>query len=349
MKYYTIAKNNGVFDQYMMENNGHFALISFIDDDLSDIYNKIKHDCVAEQTFEESMLQVVFFEFVSEDNYLYRMSYATGQVKKEFKWPLKKLFKQYHNTEKIANQVEIRNKNITENYKEDTIECQKKTLSIYKKYKFIDRENITSISFRLKKSSKKGKMPLVIYFHGAGCLGEDNIKQYCEYKSMGMFLSKRDCHVLLPQCTNEIGDNIAIIVKYCKSINKLVKKLSEMVQIDYDRIYIVGTSYGGGCAWYSLYEIPNFYAAAIPLMGYFPSYNSTYFDMKAFENENIWIGHAENDKMVSIKDDETMFEMLKNAGYNVKMTKYKKFGHSMCGVFLRKEKWKKWLFEQKRN
>ena len=145
----------------------------------------------------------------------------------------------------------------------------------------------------------------------------------------------------------DIGNNIFIIIKYCKAIKKLVEKLSDYAEIDYSRIYIVGASYGGACAWYSLYECPNFYAAAIPLMGYFPTYNSEQFDIKKFENEKIWIGHAENDKAVSIKDDETMFKMLDGAGYNVKMTRYKKFGHKMCGVFLRREKWKRWLFKQK--
>ncbi len=348
MKYYTIVKNNGIYDKFIIESNVEVALICFCDDDLDNIYQCFRQSCEVEKTiFDNGIMQVVVFEFIGEDNWLYRINYKTDEVSKEFKWPLKKLFKQYKNSEKTSIIIKEKKENILKNYKQDTIVNNKTFISNYKKYTFIDKENLMSIAFRFKKSSKNEKMPLVIYFHGAGALGDDNIKQLWEYKNMGLYLSKKRCHVLVPQGNIDIGNNISIIIKYCKAIKKLVEKLSEYAEIDYSRIYIVGASYGGACAWYSLYECPNFYAAAIPLMGYFPTYNSEQFDVKKFENEKIWIGHAENDKAVSIKDDETMFKMLDGAGYNVKMTRYKKFGHKMCGIFLRREKWKRWLFKQK--
>lgn len=348
MRYYTIVKNNGVFDKFVKESNFGIALICFCDDDLDNIYQIFRQYCEAEKnSFDNGIMQVVVFEFIGEDNWLYRMNYKTGDVKKEFKWPLKKLLKQYKSSEKSITAINKVKEDISKNYQEDTIVCHKTFISSYKKYTFIDRENLLNIAFRIKKSSKKEKMPLVIYFHGAGVIGSDNIKQLWEYKNMGIHLSKRNCHILVPQANHDIGDNISVIIKYCSTIKKLLEKLSEYAQIDYDRIYLVGASYGGACVWYSLYQFPQFYAAAIPLMGYFPTYNSELFDIKNFENENIWIGHAENDKAVSIKDDETMFKMLESAGYNVKMTRYKKYGHGMSGVFLRREKWKKWLFEQK--
>lgn len=349
MKYYTIVLNaDNIFNKYILKSNGETALISFCEDDFADIYQLFKQASDSNDYFDKGMLQAVIFEFVGEDNYLYRMSYSDAEIKKTIKWPLKKLIKQFKNNEKVLIETEKIKKDISENYQEDTIIKQKSFIPNYQKYVFIDRENLRIIAFRLKKSNQNKKMPLVIYFHGAGAIGDDNKKQFLEYKVMGLGLSKRKCTVLVPQSRNEVVENISIITSYCKSVNKLVKKLSEIVQIDYDRVYIVGASYGGACAWYSLYTSPKFYAAAIPLMGYFPTYNSTSFDIKSFEKETIWIGHAENDNVVSIKDDQTMFELLKNAGYNVKMTTYKKYGHKMSGVFIRKEKWEKWLFEQKR-
>lgn len=347
-KYYTVTKDNGIFEKYIQDRDGDMALISFYDEDFSDIYCLLKKSCEAEQTFDEAMLKAVFFEFVGEDNYLYRMNYETGEINKVFKWPLKRLIKQFKNYKKTIQEVETCRSYISSNYEKDTIIKQNSLIPNYEKYKFVDRDNLIEIPFRFKKSSKNEKMPLVIYFHGAGALGKDNIRQFLEYKGLSWGFSKKNCHVLVPQMTKGVGENISIITTYCKSIKKLIEKLLEIAQIDFDRIYIVGASLGGACVWYSLYEFPGFYAAGIPLMGYFPTYNSTKFDIKSFKNENIWIGHSQNDNAVAIKDDQTMYKLLKSAGYNVKMTTYNKYGHGMSGIFVRKEKWKKWLFEQKK-
>ncbi len=350
MRYYTVVNNNEVFNKYIKESNAMVALISFCDEDFKDIYNCLKNNSEATQMFDEGMLSVVMFEFVGEDNYLYEMSYATAEVKRDIKWPLKKIFEYYKNYEKHADGVQRYNKDIEQNYKEDTLIQQRSFIPNYQKYKFVDKENIVAINFRFKQCSKKEKMPLVIYFHGAGSVGTDNIKQFAEYKFLSLGLSKRNCHILVPQCAKEIGlENTFIIKTYCKSIKKLVDNLPQNLQIDFDRIYIIGASYGGACVWYSLYQFPQFYAGAIPLMGYFPEYNSNTFDVTRFAHENIWIGHSANDSMVPIKDDATMFEKLKNLKYNVKMTTYKKYGHGMSCIFIRREHWKKWLFEQKKS
>lgn len=345
--YYTIVNDNILFKQYICESNGEIALISFCEKDFGNLYQCVKQYNEQEKVFDWEMLQAVNFEFVGKDNYLYRMSYTSGEVKKVFKWPLQKLIKQYKDSSKIRSQILKEKEYIANNYQYDMLVKQKSLIPNYSKYKFIDRENLLSIPFRFKKSSKEN-MPLVIYFHGAGALGNDNIKQFLEYKGMSIRLSKRKCNVLIPQSTLDIGENIAIIRKYCKVVKKLVEKLTKIAKIDLDRIYLVGASYGGACVWYSLYDFPKFYAAAIPLMGYFPHCNLLGFDVKRFETENIWIGHAENDKVVLIQDDEKMFEILSSNGYSVKMSRYKKYGHNMSGIFLRKEKWKSWLFVQKR-
>ncbi len=348
MKYYTIVLNQDIFAKYIEKSSDKIALISFCENDFEEIYQCFKQSCQGMNDFDDGMLNVVFFEFIGEDNYSYKMNYSNGEIKKGFKWPLKKLINQYKSSEKIIVEEEKIKNQIAQNYNENKIIKHKSLIPNYGKYNFIDRDSLESIAFRFKKSSKKEKMPLVIYFHGAGALGNDNVKQFLEYMGMGMGVSKRKCNVLVPQCKNGVGENIALIRKYCNSIKKLIEKLTDIAEIDFDRIYIVGASYGGACVWYSMYECPGFYTAAIALMGYFPTYNAHDFDVKKFEKENIWIGHAINDKAVSIKDDETMYHLLKNEGYNVKMSTYKRYGHKMSGIFLRKEKWKKWLFEQKK-
>ena len=103
MKYYTIVKNNGIYDKFIIESNVEVALICFCDDDLDNIYQCFRQSCEVEKTiFDNGIMQVVVFEFIGEDNWLYRINYKTDEVSKEFKWPLKKLFKQYKNSEKTS-------------------------------------------------------------------------------------------------------------------------------------------------------------------------------------------------------------------------------------------------------
>ena len=159
MKYYTIIKNNGIYDKFILESNVEVALICFCDDDVDNIYQCFRQSCEVEKlAFDNGIMQVVVFEFIGEDNWLYRINYKTGEVSKEFKWPLKKLFKQYKNSEKTSIIIKEKKENILKNYQEDTIVNNKTFISNYKKYTFIDRENLMSIAFRFKKSSKNEKI-----------------------------------------------------------------------------------------------------------------------------------------------------------------------------------------------
>lgn len=81
-------------------------------------------------------------------------------------------------------------------------------------------------------------------------------------------------------------------------------------------------------------------------MGYFADVYSADFKIDNMTQTAIWAGHAENDKCVSIDDDNALYDKLKQAGCDIKFSRYPKYGHRMNGVFIRKEKWKQWLFSK---
>lgn len=164
MKYYTIIKNDDIFAKYIKESDGDIALISFCDDDIQDIYMLFKQSCDKEQTIDKSLLSLVNFEFCGEDNYFYKMSYETGDIKKIKKWSLNRLFTQYKNNVETAKKLEEKKKYIACNYESDCIIKQKSFFTNYEKYVFIDRENLRTIAFRLKNPIKTKKCHWLFIF-----------------------------------------------------------------------------------------------------------------------------------------------------------------------------------------
>ena len=70
MKYYTIIKNNGIYDKFILESNVEVALICFCDDDVDNIYQCFRQSCEVEKlAFDNGIMQVVVFEFIGEDNW----------------------------------------------------------------------------------------------------------------------------------------------------------------------------------------------------------------------------------------------------------------------------------------
>lgn len=133
------------------------------------------------------------------------------------------------------------------------------------------------------------------------------------------------------------ADNCADIIKYLIEFYGVVSK----------RIYIYGSSFGGGLVWNFLFRHPQLIAAAVETMGEY--HGKIIADEKAFDSISsipIWMAHSSDDKVVSIKSDDQFYNALKKAGSDVIYTRWDQYGHGMCGHFYRKEKWLNWLLSK---
>lgn len=351
MRYYTIRINDGRYAKYAVESTQGYVLIGFDDCDMQDVYAIFRQECVdrvPEMASDSGVAKHTYLDFVSEDNVHYSMNLLDGGVEKRMKYPLRKVLRQFRALEHKAQKAQQEKADIQARYSHSTIVEQVSFVPWYGRYCYIDKEIGVRIPFRLKKASGKEKKPLVVYLHGAGCIGKDNIKPLLEYLPYCTGLKRKDCHVLIPQCTGSDAENLTCLTEHANGVRNLIKCLAQRVAIDFDRIYLIGCSFGAACTWYSVYNNPSFYAAAIPLMGYFVDAHKENLQLENFKDTAIWAGHAQNDTLVSIEDDATLCNRLQQAECPVTFTVYEKYGHRMCGVFLRKEKWKDWLFDQKR-
>jgi poly(3-hydroxybutyrate) depolymerase len=139
-----------------------------------------------------------------------------------------------------------------------------------------------TMPYRLFRPAAPGKLPLVLYLHGSGGLGDDNQKQLEFGNIFGTRVwllpenqKKFPCYVVVPQTdrgwvrydlTQEnngskvlpgVGDGNRVA-------SQVVDALIREFPIDARRIYVTGQSMGGAGVWNIIAYRPHFFAAAVP-------------------------------------------------------------------------------------
>lgn len=207
--------------------------------------------------------------------------------------------------------------------------------------------------FRLKtpKVIEDGKnYPLVIFLHGAGDWGDNNIGQM--YKSLITSVdkyAKEECYVFMPQTSKESawtennfdfrkkGDSD--IYNHCLD-NYILNDLA----VDKTRVYLTGMSMGGNGTLYQLYNFGEKYAAGMALCGW-----SSYKDLTPLIDMPLWLAHSEDDPSVSaISSWYVNSELLRLGNKNVKSTWYKEEGHQITQIFYDNPEVWDWLFAKKK-
>lgn len=201
------------------------------------------------------------------------------------------------------------------------------------------------LPFRLyiPENYKEGeKYPLVIFLHGAGRRGNDNVSQIKDMSGPLAFVNhevqkKYPSFVLAPQ--SPIGENwigqtysgerVALSLEDVKPspINLMLLDLLQKIQVKYDidsdRIYLTGQSMGGIGTWYLALMNPNEFAAIAPICG-----RSLPSEVSAIVDLPIWAFHGAEDKTILPEESRKMVKALKEAGSNkVKYTEYPNVGH----------------------
>ena len=278
------------------------------------------------------------------DGYFYIMSRDSVEKKEKSSHALIKLYRYYWNLNYKKKELKGKRwiqKNL-EKYDSGLI-CSLK--GKFSACKYIDKENNMCFPFRLHESRKKNQ-PLFIIFHGAGALGNDNIKQHIENKRLYKKVLKLDCNILSPQAPVGSNRGREAIPNYIKSVKKLVDELT--IDFDRQRIYIVGTSFGGFCVWHISYLFPEYFAAAVPVMGglMYDNCNWESYDMERLAKTPLWVAHSSDDTNVPIDNDDHCVEELKKLGADIKYTRWEKYGHSMSNKFYKTENWAEWCLSK---
>lgn len=196
------------------------------------------------------------------------------------------------------------------------------------------------------------KYPLVVWLHGAGECGADNINQLSHLHHMIPWLvgpKKRDFFLLAPQCPHthvswEAPEVCSTTVRpndtvECHVVDDpvargdapiaftlaMVDAVMKEFPIDPSRVSVGGLSTGGDGVWRMLERRPDFFAAAAPIVSWRAIHDKSLRDNPILKKVPIWAIYSSDDNGIDYARKE--FERILEAGCNAHKTEFGVCGH----------------------
>lgn len=220
----------------------------------------------------------------------------------------------------------------------------------------------TVLPYRLHRASVSNDpkpWPLVVFLHGSGECGTNNLSQIDATVStfMKTYWRKPPASALLlaPQCSarQRWVQQLAMKPDYrfprypapaLRAVKDLCDELIASGDADPDRVYLIGTSLGAFGTWDAAMRWPDFFAAVIPMCGGGASSDPKLFKLLA--KVPVWAFHGDKDGNVDVACTRRMITGLKKAGASPKYTEYPETGHVIWNRAMSDPKVIEWLFEQ---
>jgi predicted peptidase len=191
--------------------------------------------------------------------------------------------------------------------------------------------------------------PLLVWLHGFGEAGDDNIA-HIRWLNL---LFRRDpadgpfpCFVMAYQCPYERrtwseGPREKQPITVAKAI---IDRLLTEYPIDANRIYLSGVSSGGTGCWEMLDRYPTLFAAAAPLA----SAGSPFSNLSALVDVPIWAFHTRDDPDTRILEVRQTVASLQSSGGKVYLTETPGHTHDCWNSAFTDFRFVDWLLTQKR-
>lgn len=208
------------------------------------------------------------------------------------------------------------------------------------------------------------KYPLVLFLHGSGERGDDNLSQLCHGGALFQSDSLRTMNqaiVVFPQCPKDISWTHRIKVKEENSkdwtfqfsldkgptwptalVNALVDSLVNVDEVDPNRMSIGGLSMGGIGTLEFLQRWPNKYCAAFVICG---ANDVSLAD--AYKETPIWFFHGGKDDVVPNTYSRKIYARIKELNPQTKnrYTLYPEDGHNSWDDAFVEPGFYEWLFQ----
>lgn len=199
------------------------------------------------------------------------------------------------------------------------------------------------------------KAPLLVYLHGTGGIGTDNLKplfkdgdgvakSFMEEK----FQSYRSCFVMIPQSHKMGGwwnSSLTLPGSVMRGVVDAIRLMDAdpKIGIDPAQIYVTGLSMGGLGVYDGLSKFPGFFAAGIAISAVYPE--------AAFSREKdnlapLWVAVNKGDR-----DNEERLRTFRrhyiNEGGDIRISVFDQKGHNAWDALLKDQSFRQWLFRQK--
>ena len=218
-----------------------------------------------------------------------------------------------------------------------------------------------TMPYRLFRPATNTKVPLVLYLHGSGGLGDDNEKQLGLGNVFGTLVwalpenqRRFPCCVVAPQTDRgwarykESPDGPARLVSGfgdgARLALDIVQQIAGELPIDDRRLYIAGQSMGGAGVWNLLAHRPRVFAAAVVCCG-----SPTADDVTPLARLPLWNFHGAADRTVPVDVSRTRIAALRKAGGEPLSTEYAGVDHNAWEWAFTEPALPEWLFAQRRS
>lgn len=199
----------------------------------------------------------------------------------------------------------------------------------------------------------------LIYLHGAGERGDDNIKQVkYNFELLERVINdeklSKECIIAAPQCPEEYRwantpwENGSYSLKdtpVCapmQAADELVDYIISKYNVDKTRVYIAGISMGGFGTWNMIMRRPKLFAAAVPVCG-----GADPKMAEIVKDIPIRTFHSKGDPVVPVKGTREMVAALKEINGNIAYKEYESNEHNCWTDAFHEPDLTDWLFSQK--
>ncbi|MDD4727903.1 MAG: dienelactone hydrolase family protein [Dysgonamonadaceae bacterium] len=204
------------------------------------------------------------------------------------------------------------------------------------------------------------KYPLVLFLHGAGERGNDNISQLRHGANMFVNPVNRNKYptfALFPQCPsysfwapiNRSGIKDENFFPYDVPITPTLQSVKELLDfyienypVDRNKIYIIGLSMGGMGTFDMMCRFPNLFTAAIPICGGINTKRLEQIEITT----SIRIYHGDADPVVPVAFSRNAYTILKAKGVDVEYIEFPGIEHNSWTPAFNMPNFMEWLFSQ---
>jgi predicted peptidase len=204
------------------------------------------------------------------------------------------------------------------------------------------------------------RYPLVIFLHGAGERGDDNLAQLKylpEWMAADDWQAKYPCFLIAPQCPSDrwwaplrgarseaSREKQRLLDTQLDGVLGVIDAAEAEFPIDTNRLYLTGLSMGGFGSWALAARVPTRFAAVVPICG---GGDPVWADK--LRDIPIWAAHGGADRVVPPEKSREMIEAVRAAGGQPQYTELVGVGHDSWTPTYRDPKGPlPWMFEQAR-
>lgn len=202
------------------------------------------------------------------------------------------------------------------------------------------------------------KYPLVLFLHGAGERGDDNIlqlKYLPAWLAAPEMRAKHACFVLVPQCRMDerwvdvswadttSTPQAAEPTTDLKAVMAMLETVARDEPIDPGRVYLTGISMGGFGTWDLASRMPDRFAALLPICG-----GGDERTAARIAGIPTWVAHGDADKAVPVERSRSMVQALEAVGGRPRYVEMRGVGHDAWTPTYHDPAALDWLFNQRR-